>query len=188
MTQSYVPKRKPGRPPKAEFIKVALRDVDVVRGIAQDVSVDSISFKEKLLDWVQYGVPSLGGKDLEQAIIAALADCGSSVIQRYLSDGKQTDISTLLSFLLNEKLVRFDSPPSPGDLLFLQNDGRLTTFRIVTQVVASDPPALPENSWPTWRHNLLHHQRMVQPKTYRVFLHKEDEPVTSWYAVAKIDT
>lgn len=185
MTQSYVPKRKPGRPPKAEFIKVA---GEGSVGVGQDVSVASLSIREKVINWVTANLPLSDGKSLEQSILDAFVDGGSTVIQRYLDDGKQIDVSTLLSFLLREKLMYFDGPPIPGDLLFLQRDGYLTTFRIVTQVVASDTPALPENSWPTWRHNLLYHQRMVQPKTYRVFLHKEDEPVTSWYAVAKIDT
>lgn len=184
MTQSYVPKRRPGRPPRTEFIKVT---GEGSVGAEQDVSVASLSIREKVINWVTANLPLSDGKSLEQSILDAFVDGGSTVIQRYLDDGKQIDVSTLLSFLLREKLMYFDGPPIPGDLLFLQRDGYLTTFRVVTQVIAVDPPTPPENSWPTWRNNLLQHQRMVQTKTYRVLLHENDEPVTSWYAVAKIE-
>jgi len=204
MTQSYVSKRKPGRPPKEQSTPTS----PVQKGQIQQAASESVvvplpmepihsslpiqsGHRQTLQERALWYLPVEAENPLysvDDNLLPAYIykECGSVSMYQYF---QEKDVPTLHSFvrwLTNTKQLHFDKPPVPGDILFLQNNGTIIAARLVISIEEHLNPPENYDKIPVWQRKNLDRVRAGMKKTYTVTLHDWAEPVHVWYAIGKV--
>lgn len=190
MRTSYVQKRKPGRPAKEvkhepPFEEVAIKEasqgVSLQNRVPDTLQEQALSFLKTETLYLQDGIP----EDLFPAVL--YHRCGSVSMFSYF---KEKDMPTLHSFvrwLTRTNQIHFDKIPTPGDVLFLHNNGTIIACRLVLDVKEEEVQLSSLYPFfPTHQHASIERARAGMKKKYTVTLHNWHEKVTSWYAVGKV--
>jgi len=198
MTQSYVSKRKPGRPAKEPSTPTSpVQTIESQQATSEPVIVPSPAepvgasvprkVQERVLWYLSSADENLSLSENEDLLPACLyKECGSVSMYQYFLEKDVPTLHSFVRWLTNTKQLHFDKPPVPGDILFLQNNGTIIAARLVISVEEHKNPPETYDSTPVWQRKNLERVRAGMKKTYTVTLHDWYEPVHVWYAVGKV--
>lgn len=189
MKASYVQKRKPGRPskpthPQTLRQEAGEKDHSSVVAISYDGSLPSL--QSQALDFLKTETVYLP-EEIPDDLVPALIyhRCGSTSMHNYFREKERPNLQSFVKWLTRTNQIHFDKVPSPGDVLFLHNNGLIMACRLVLSVKEEENSLAPI-LLPAYLHSSVERSRNGLKKKYTVTLHNWHEPVTSWYAVGKV--